>query len=152
MVALVTDATGRPLAVHRTWLAQGGIGKAALDPPRMTLGPVAGGAVRLCCWQPGAALVIGEGIESSLAAGLIVGAPAWAALSAGNLACAPLPDGLAHVLIAADADAPGQRAAWAAADAFAARGLRVEVLTPDAAGTDFNDLLQRQRAQDVTHG
>jgi hypothetical protein len=26
------------------------------------------------------------------------------------------------------------------------------VLTPDTDGADFNDLLQRQRAQDVTHG
>jgi hypothetical protein len=138
MIALVTDAAGMPLAVHRTWLAPGGMGKAALDPPRMTLGPVAGGAVRLCCWQPGAALVIGEGIESSLAAGLIVGAPAWAALSAGNLARAPLPDGLAHVLIAADADAPGQRAAWAAADAFS---------SPRAAGGGADAQRGRHRLQ-----
>jgi hypothetical protein len=152
MVALVTDASGHPRAVHRTWLAPGGTGKAALDPPRMTLGPVGGGAVRLGRWRPGVPLVIGEGIETSLAAGVILGAPAWAALSAGNLARAPLPDGLTHLLIAADADPPGLRAAWAAADAFAARGLQVEVLTPDADGADFNDLLQRQRAKDVTHG
>jgi hypothetical protein len=152
MVALVMDVAGRPQAVHRTWLAPGGAGKAPLDPPRMTLGPVGGGAVRLCRWRPGEALVIGEGIETSLAAGLLLGVPAWAALSAGNLARVPLPAGLTHLLITADADPPGQRAAWAAADAFATRGLRVEVLTPDADGTDFNDVLQRRLARDVTHG
>jgi hypothetical protein len=152
MVALVTDAADRPLAMHRTWLAPGGAGKAALDPPRMTLGPVGGGAVRLCRWRPGVPLVIGEGIETSLAAGLILGVPAWAALSARNLARVPFPNGLTHLLIAADADPPGQRGAWEAADGFTARGLRVEVLTPDADRTDFNDVLQRRLARDVTHG
>ncbi|MCW8086611.1 DUF7146 domain-containing protein [Sabulicella glaciei] len=150
MVALVTDAAGKPQAVHRTWLAPGGAGKAALDPPRMTLGPVGDGAVRLCRWTPGRPLVVGEGIETSLSAGLILGAPAWAALSAGNLARMPLPGGLTHLLIAADPDPTGQRHAWAAADAFTAAGLRVEVLTPDRG--DFNDLLQRRTARDGNHG
>ncbi|MCW8084727.1 DUF7146 domain-containing protein [Sabulicella glaciei] len=150
MVALVTDATGRSVAVHRTFLAPGGAGKAALDPPRMTLGPVGGGTVRLWRWTRGLPLVIGEGIETSLAAGQILGVPAWAALSAGNLPHVPLPPGLTHLLIAADADPVGQRHAWAAADRFAADGLRVEVLTPDAG--DFNDLLQRQQARDGNHG
>ncbi|WP_207541180.1 DUF7146 domain-containing protein [Sabulicella rubraurantiaca] len=150
MLARVTDATGRGQAIHRTFLAPGGAGKAALDPARMTLGPVGGGVVRLCRWAPGLPLVVGEGIETSLAAGLILGAPAWAALSAGNLPRVPLPPGLTHLLIAADADKAGQRHAWMAADRFAAEGLRVEVLTPDR--DDFNDLLQRQQARDGNHG
>ncbi len=150
MLALVTDGAGRGQAIHRTFLAPGGAGKAALDPPRLTLGPVGGGVARLCRWAPGRPLVVGEGIETSLAAGIILGAPAWAALSAGNLARATLPAGLTHLLIAADADAPGQRGAWAAADAFTAAGLRVEVLTPDAG--DFNDLLGRRQAQGGIHG
>ena len=150
MVALVTDAAGRGQAIHRTFLAPGGAGKAALDPPRLTLGPVGGGVARLCRWAPGRPLVVGEGIETSLAAGIILGAPAWAALSAGNLARVPLPAGLSHLLIAADADAPGQRGAWAAAVAFTAAGLRVEVLTPDAG--DFIDLLGRRAARGGIHG
>ena len=93
-----------------------------------------------------------EGIETSLSAGLLIGAPAWAALSAGNMAKVPLPAGLQELVIAADPDEPGQRAAWAAADGFMAAGLRVRVVTPDNPGEDFNDLLQRQMAQAVPNG
>jgi phage/plasmid primase-like uncharacterized protein len=142
-------------AVHRTFLAPGGAGKAKLDPPRMTLGPIAGAVVRLCRWVPGDALVVGEGVETSLSAGCLIGAPAWAALSAGNLAKVLWPQGLHRLLIAADHDhaGVGQRAAWAAADAALAAGVRqVEVILPEWPGEDFNDLLQRQTAQEAHHG
>ena len=48
MVALVTRGDdGTPLAIHRTFLARDGFGKAPVDPPKMMLGPCRGGAVRL---------------------------------------------------------------------------------------------------------
>ena len=48
MVALVTHGdTGLPLAIHRTFLARDGFGKAPVDPQKMMLGPCRGGAVRL---------------------------------------------------------------------------------------------------------
>ncbi|MEI6162290.1 MAG: toprim domain-containing protein, partial [Roseococcus sp.] len=152
MIALAVDDEGRGQAVHRTYLAPGGYGKARLDPPRATLGPVARAAVRLCLPRDGAALVIGEGIETSLSAGLLTGLPAWAALSAGNMERVALPDRVREVWIASDHDAPGQRAAWQAADAFMAQGRVVRVLTPDTAGEDFNDIAQRRMARGVAHG
>jgi putative DNA primase/helicase len=152
LLALAVDGTGQGRAVHRTFLAAGGAGKAKLDPPRMTLGPVGGAVVRLCHWQEGEPLVIGEGIETSLSAGVLEGLPAWAALSAGNMAAVPLPAGLRSLVIAADNDAPGQRAADAAARAFAAQGLTVRMLTPATPGHDFNDLLQRRAARESAHG
>jgi len=152
MIALAVDDAGRGQAVHRTYLAPGGTGKAKLDPTRATLGPVGGAVVRLCRPREGAALVIGEGIETSLSAGLLTGLPAWAALSAGNMAAVKLPDSIRDVMIAADADAPGQRAAWAAADAFMAEGRSARVMTPDVAGLDFNDIVQRQKAREASHG
>jgi putative DNA primase/helicase len=67
MVALVMrGADNAPLAIHRTFLAHGGAGKAPLDPQRMMLGPCHGGAVRLSV--PGEVVMVGEGIESCLAA------------------------------------------------------------------------------------
>src|SRR4051812_10908600 len=94
----------RPCAVHRTWLRPDGSGKAAVDPPRMTLGPVHGGAVRL---EPaGRQLGVGEGIESAASIRPQFDVPAWAALSAGGLrtlALPPLPLA-AEVLIGADHD------------------------------------------------
>jgi len=151
MIALAVDAAGKGQAIHRSFLAPGGMGKAALDPPRATLGPVGGAAVRLSELR-GDRLLIAEGIETSLSAGLLAGAPAWAALSAGNLAKVTLPDTVAEVLVASDHDAPGQRAAWQAADAFMAQGRRVSVICPNIPGTDFNDLLQRQMAREAEHG
>jgi hypothetical protein len=45
MVALVTHGTtGSPIAVHRTFLAEDGNGKAPVDPARMMLGPCRGAA------------------------------------------------------------------------------------------------------------
>ena len=152
MIALAEDGAGRGVAVHRTYLAPGGMGKAKLDPPRATLGPIGGAVVRLCQPRAGEPLVLGEGIETSLSAGLLTGLPAWAALSAGNMARVPLPDHVRAVWIASDHDAAGQRAAWQAADAFMAQGRAVRVLAPDAPGEDFNDIVQRRAARGVAHG
>jgi phage/plasmid primase-like uncharacterized protein len=152
MIALAVDGTGVGKAVHRSYLQPGGLGKAKLDPPRATLGPVGGAVVRLCELRGATRLVIAEGIETSLSAGLLAGAPAWAALSCGNMARVPLPDSVGEVLVAADNDAPGQRAAWEAADAFMAQGRRVQVIRPDNPGEDFNDLIQRQMAREAEHG
>ena len=47
MVALVTRGLDHaPLAIHRTFLARDGAGKAPVEPQKMMLGPCRGGAVR----------------------------------------------------------------------------------------------------------
>jgi hypothetical protein len=152
LLALAMDGAGRGQAVHRTYLTPGGTGKAKLDPPRATLGPIRGAAVRLCRHREGEPLVIGEGVETSLSAGLLTGHPAWAALSASNMRALHLPVAVREVWLAADHDPPGQRAAASAADALLAQGRRVRVLTPDAPGLDFNDLWQRRWAVEAAHG
>ena len=84
MVALVTRGSDdTPLAIHRTFLARDGGGKAPVDPQKMMLGPCRGGAVRLA--EPGDVLMVGEGIETCLAAMQATGHPAWAALSTSGL-------------------------------------------------------------------
>jgi phage/plasmid primase-like uncharacterized protein len=153
LIALAVDAAGKGHAIHRTYLAPGGVGKAKLDPPRATLGPVGGAVVRLCALQGATRLVVGEGIESSISAGLLASAPAWAALSAGNMARVPVPDTVQEVIIAADNDTggQGQRAAWEAANAFLTLGKRVKVLMPDLAGDDCNDILRRRLSAEVAN-
>jgi putative DNA primase/helicase len=90
MVALVTNgADGMPVAIHRTYLARDGDGKAPIDPQKMMLGPCRGGAVRLA--EPGDVLMIGEGVETCLAAMQASGHPAWAALSTSGLRSFNLP-------------------------------------------------------------
>ncbi len=143
MVALLVDMTGRPAAVHRTFLAPGGTGKANVEPQRMTLGHVRGAAVRLYPAAP--RLVIAEGIETALAAALLLKLPAWAAVSAGNMAdTLALPELVRDVVIAADNDAPGREAARKAAARWRAERRKVQIATPDRPGADFNDLLQER--------
>ena len=150
MVALIrSTATGEPVAVHRTYLRRDGLGKADVDPAKATKGPMAGGAIMLHDRVDGAPLVIGEGIESSLSAGRLLGAPAWAGIAAGNLKSIIPPDGPGEIILAADPDPVGQREAWAAADRWRGLGLRVQVATPDDPTTDFNDVLLRRLAREA---
>jgi phage/plasmid primase-like uncharacterized protein len=145
---------GDAVAIHRTYLRSDGCGKAAVEPAKATLGPVAGGAIMLHASAGTAPLVVAEGIETALSASLVLGGPAWAAVSAGNLERLPLPATASTVILAADADAPGQRAAYAAAKRLEAEGRRVRVAIPDIVGGDFNDLLCRRSASmaEVSHG
>ena len=153
MVALIrSTATGEPVAIHRTYLRRDGTGKADVDPAKATKGPMAGGAIMLHDPVPGAPLVIGEGIESSLSAGRLLDAPAWAGIAAGNLKAIIPPGGPREIILAADPDPVGQREAWAAADQWRGLGRRVQVATPDDATTDFNDLLRRRSAREARNG
>lgn len=140
MVALVVHGeTGEPLAVHRTFLARDGHGKAPVDPPKMMLGPCRGGVVRL--GEPGDALMVGEGIETCLAAMQATGKPAWAALSTSGLRALDLPRAIARVIVLADGDEPGEAAAQDSARRWRREGRSVRIARPPNC-MDFNDLLQ----------
>lgn len=139
MVALVmrgADAT--PLAIHRTFLAHEGRGKAPVQPAKMMLGPCRGGAVRLN--EPGEVLMIGEGIETCLAAKQATGHPAWAALSTSGLRALDLPGCVRNLIVLADGDDPGEAAARDCALRWMREGRRVRIARPPS-GLDFNDVL-----------
>jgi putative DNA primase/helicase len=144
MVALVTSADDRPVAVHRTWLAPGGRGKAPIEPQRMSLGPIRGGAVRLAPATD--EVVVAEGIETALSVMLATGLPAWAALSAGGIRALQLPASIRAIVVATDNDDQGESkdAAQEAAQRWLHEGRRVRIATPPA-NCDFNDLLLRGR-------
>ena len=144
MVALVTngvDAT--PLAIHRTFLARDGSGKAPVDPQKMMLGPCRGGVVRLADAGPGDVLMVGEGIETCLAAMQATGHPAWAALSTAGLRALDLPQDVRDVIVLADGDAAGEAAARDCAWRWKRQGRRVRIARPPQ-GMDFNDMLVRR--------
>ncbi|MDE2344701.1 MAG: toprim domain-containing protein [Betaproteobacteria bacterium] len=151
LVALVQDAADNVLGVHRTYLATDGH-KAHLEPVKASLGPIWGGAIRLAPAAP--EIVIGEGIESSASAKLLLGLPSWAAISAGNLGKGLiLPPEVQSVVIAADDDGvnaqgrnPGLEAAEAAAARWQAEGRKVRIIKPKTPGKDFNDILQARAA------
>jgi putative DNA primase/helicase len=146
MVALVTNgADGTPLGVHRTFLGRDGNGKAPVDPQKMMLGRCRGGAVRLA--EPGEMLMVGEGIETCLAAMQATHHPAWAALSTSGLRSLDLPPEVRNVIVLADGDDPGDAAAQACAWRWKREGRRVRIARPPR-GLDFNDLLKAGVARD----
>jgi hypothetical protein len=142
MVALVTHgADGKPIGIHRTFLVRDGAGKAPVEPAKMMLGPCRGGAVRL--GPAGDVLMVGEGIETCLAAMQASGRPAWAALSTSGLRSLDLPREVRDVIVLADGDDPGEAAAQDCAWRWKGEGRRVRIARPPQ-GTDFNDLLLRR--------
>ena len=125
------------VAIHCTYLASNGEGKASIDPVKRCIGPVGGGAVRLAPAAP--TLAVTEGIESGLSYMEATGIPTWAALSAVGIRSLILPDVVTEVVIAADPDPIGIMAARAAAKRWLAEGRRVGIARPPI-GLDFNDM------------
>jgi putative DNA primase/helicase len=139
MIALVTRGIDdRPAAIHRTFLARNGVGKAPVDPQKLMLGPCRGGAVRLA--EICKVLMIGEGIETCLAAMQATGLPAWAALSTSGLRTLDLPKIVRNVIVLADGDEAGRAAARECAWRWKREGRRVRIAHPPQ-GMDFNDML-----------
>jgi len=102
------------------------------------LGPCRGGAVRLAA--SGAVLMVGEGIETCIAAMRATGYSAWAALSTSGLRTLDLPDDVRNVIVLADGDDAGEAAARDCAWRWKREGRRVRIARPPW-GRDFNDLL-----------
>lgn len=144
------------IGVSATFLAMDGSGKAALDPPRKIFGAFKGGAVQFGQPMPDKWLVIGEGIETTLAVMQSCELPGWAALSAEGIKSIVLPPEARMVLIAADNDAngTGQNAAKEAAARLFKVGHRVRIAVPPESGTDWNDVLRGKSAagiEDASH-
>jgi hypothetical protein len=142
MVAVVQNAAGEKVGVHRTWLTEDGSGKASLLPVRKTLGSTSGNAVHLGRPSKVETLIVGEGVESVLSAIELNFLCGWAALSAPGLKDILLPAPVRYVLIAADHDAAGLQAAYRLRVRLKAEGRQVDIICPPTRGTDFNDLLR----------
>ncbi len=138
MIARVDRAEG--FAVHRTYLRADGLGKAQTYPQKAMLGPVKGGAVNLAgVPQP---IVVAEGIETglSLLSGLLPGpATVLAALSTSGMRSLQLPAAVGDLLIAADGDKEGGKAAGSLASRARSLGWREIMSAPEA--RDWNDVL-----------
>jgi putative DNA primase/helicase len=144
LLAAVSGADGKLSGIQRVFLKTDGT-KADCEPQKASLGVIAGGACRL--QNASSELVVAEGIESAAAAGALLGLPAWAAISAGNLAkLLILPPEIRTIVIAADNDPAGLRAAEAAWRRWRAEGRECRIVKPVAPDEDFNDL-QRAKAQ-----
>ena len=142
MVAAVTTWPGTDVvAIHRTYLRSDGSGKADVDPDKMSLGPIRGGAVRL--GPPAPKMAVTEGIEDGMTIFQETGISVWAATGASAMRSIVLPalPMAAEVVVCTDPDPVGQRAAAAAAKRWISEGRSVRVAVPPN-GMDFNDVLR----------
>jgi len=155
MIGIVRDRAGEVTGLHRTYLEEGSDGavaKAAIAKPRMMLGRVAGGAVRLAPFKGETALGICEGIETGLAVmKACPGLAVWATLSTSGLEQVQLPPEATRVIILADHDGSGAglRAAETAARHLRMEGREAVIAISPQAGQDFNDLLLASGPQAV---
>ena len=145
----MTDTlTTEPISVHLTFLEPDGSGKAKVDTPRLLLPGhrKAGGVIRL--WpndEITTGLVIGEGVETCLAAAAAGLTPVWATVDAGNLARFPVLPGLEGLTVLVDHDPAGIAAAFSVIETYRAAGFDperdIKLIFPPTAGHDFNDLM-----------
>jgi hypothetical protein len=139
LIASVRDNAGALTAVHRTWLALDGSGKAPVSTPRRALGNLLGHGVRLGASAD--VLAAGEGIETMLSLReALPRLPMIAGLSANHFAALALPPGIRRLYLARDADAAGRRATDALAARAQAEGLETVLLDPVRG--DFNEDLR----------
>ena len=129
------------IGIHRTYLDPITAKKASVDINKMMLGKASGGAVRLSPLSE--LLIVAEGIESALS--VLQAQPkatVWAALSAGGIKNLCLPDEtiVRTIIIAADHDSAGIKAAIQAADLWTSTGRTVKIALPPKE-CDFNDVL-----------
>jgi hypothetical protein len=129
------------IGIHRTYLEHAGLSKALIKPNKMMLGKVNGGVVRLS--PPGKMLVLAEGIETALSVYFSTGLQTWATLSTSGLMSVKLPplDITQEIIIAADNDAAGLKAAHVLKDRLFKEGYTIRIALPDK-GSDFNDMLK----------
>ncbi len=140
MMARVSDTDGVTTAVELTYLDPSGRQSADLRVPRKTVGQVPGGsAVRLS--PIASAMVVSEGVVTTLSAMAQFGRPGWALLSAGNLARWRAPANVRDILIAADRGAAGEEAATRLKDRLCADGVASRIVWPPLPWGDWNEAL-----------
>jgi hypothetical protein len=137
MIAKVVNVDGEFVCIQRIYFGN-------LIPRKLSLGRLAGGAVRLAPLDTDRALIVGKGVESVLSLMQLRSLPGWAALGTSGLLALVLPPGVGRVLIAADHDrnGAGEAAARAAGARWLAEGRQVAMAMPARRGDDWNDVLR----------
>ena len=138
LLSAVRDDTGL-VAVHRTFLDAQTHRKAAFDNPKRLLGLPGRGAVRL--GQPGRVLGLAEGVETALAATNLLQIPVWAVLGNERFGMIDIPGHVEKLIILADNDPGGKRAAKLAQDGVQRDGLVLRAMWPPDGHNDWADVL-----------
>jgi putative DNA primase/helicase len=139
LIALFRDIrTNEPRAISRIFLDAEGHKIA-----RKFLGPVIGAAVKISNDEAVTlGLVIGEGIETCIAAKQLGLMPVWALGTVGAIERFPVLGGIESLTILAEAGEPSGRAVQACFERWRAAGREVLVLK-STIGSDVNDAIRR---------
>jgi hypothetical protein len=127
LIVAINEQAGRLVGVQRIALTADGF-KAAIPKPKMALGPIKGNAARLADWRTTDTLALTEGVEDALAFMILPGTPTWAACGGGMIKSVVLPKAIANVVIVADADEAGMKAAREAYVELKSQGRNVRVV------------------------
>lgn len=133
VVALLRDATGEPMTLHRTYLTEQGTKLPVEKPKKLMEKPsrtLQGGAVRL--FPTASTLGVAEGLETSLAVQFATGMPTWSVISAPLMQSFDPPEEVERLVIWADRDRSkgGIHAAEALRKHLAPRHIDVEIQLP----------------------
>src|ERR1700722_7327288 len=127
-----------------TYLSADGKSKAAIEKEdqRRTLGSNKGGVVFLTDdIQPGATLLVGEGIESVASAMQASGLPGVAVLGIGGLANVEFSPDVVEIIVLGENDDASRKAIDKAVPSLIENGVKVRVAQPPQGFSDFNDLI-----------
>jgi putative DNA primase/helicase len=138
MLATVRNPQGKAISLHRTWMTNDNTMRVKKLMPGIE--NWLGGAIRLA--PAGEHMVVGEGIETTLAGMELLGLPGWAAISADGLKAIKFPKEVRRLTILGDNDASftGQAAAFERARIAKKDGLEVDVRIPAEVDTDMYDV------------
>lgn len=150
MVCLVRDILSNdPKAIHRTALTLEGYKVKVDGHDRLSLGPIAGGAIKLTPDEDvTTCLGIGEGLESTLSLQLAPEfglSPVWCLLSAGGVGGSPVLSGVECLWLAVDHDPAGVKAARTCSERWRDDGREVFLVKPRSERLDLNDTVKGER-------
>ena len=138
LLAAIRDAEGRFTAVEVTYLLPNGRRAEDLRLSRKTVGLAPGGcAVRLD--SVAEAMLVAEGVFTTLSASARFGLPGWALMSTRNLRAWSAPAGVRSVLIAADRGADGEASAAILRARLGAEGVAGTIALPPTPFGDWNE-------------
>jgi len=137
LIAAVANVDRLVTGIQRTYLTLTG-NKAPLTRPKMALGTLRGGAVRLAPTVDRVWLT--EGVEDALALTQMMCEPAWAVLGTSGYKTVELPESIKSVILAPDGDDAGQAVLEETAKRLAEEGCTVRTAKLPT-GKDWCDLL-----------
>lgn len=112
------------------------------EPRRTVTNPPGAGAMH--AGPANTRLGLAEGLETALAAHQLHQCSVWAAGSSGRLHQLAIPDLVTHLILFADNDAAGRRAAALAKAAYQQPGRVIEICYPPPPWNDWNDVIRQQ--------